>query len=111
MENAIEKLIFLAQDEMNIFHGDPPVSYMHTAEDKSKFETPILVDSIFQNRNACWMHKYQYTVNIAKEGVRNVVSYDKWEKLTFKTQKVDYNVHPFFTQLILLQCQVKQYQP
>ncbi len=83
IEDVIEKLIFLAEDEMNIFKGNDALSYFDTNQNSPTFQTPDIVTEIFQNSKACWEYKHAFFVkNIDKEIVSSCIL-KEWQKADF----------------------------
>lgn len=83
IEDVIEKLIFLAEDEMNIFKENDALSYFDTNQNSPTFRTPDIVIEIFQNSKACWEYKHAFFVkNIDKEIVPSRIL-KEWQKADF----------------------------
>ena len=85
MEHVIEKLIFLAEDEMNFFRADRALSYWDIGKinEANTFQTPDIVGAIFQNSKACWEHKHAYIAAIANGNVKSFQTRCEWQKTDF----------------------------
>lgn len=85
VENVIEKLIFLAEDEMDALRSDKALAYFDTGklDEANIFQTPDIVDAIFQNSKACWKHKHTYIATVSKGNVTSSQARNEWQKTDF----------------------------
>ncbi len=85
VEDIIEKLVFLAEDEMTALRADKVLAYLDTSKltIPNTFQTPDITDAIFQNSKACWEHKRTYIAAITNGNVNSSQARCEWQKTDF----------------------------